>query len=271
LEQNRARIAAQGLGLAAISYDSVAVLKTFADREHIGYTLLSDADSKVIRAYGIFNDTVPKDSFAYGIPNPGTYILDAHGVVVGKYFEDDYRVRDTAESILFRQFGIEPEPRSSVAAKHLKIAVEGGETPVRPDQRVTLAVDLQLPERMHVYAPGVTGGYIPISFRLTPSPAFQADPVTFPASKTLRLEVIHETVPVFMGRFRLLDTVTLAGPQQVQPLLDAQGNLPVEGDLRYQACDDHECYPPETVHLKWTLQVLAFDRTRAPESLRRKQ
>ena len=42
LEQNLSRIQKEGLGLAAISYDSVAILKNFADRRKITFPLLSD-------------------------------------------------------------------------------------------------------------------------------------------------------------------------------------------------------------------------------------
>ncbi len=269
MEQSRARIAEQGLGLAAISYDSPAVLKAFAERQHIGFPLLSDPDSSVIRAYGILNTTVEKGSFGYGIPYPGTYLLDARGVVVAKYFEDDYKVRDTAESILFRRFGLTPPPRTTVEAKHLKLTTSGGAEDARPNQRVTLAVDIELPAKVHVYAPGVTG-YIPISLQLSGSPAYQPDPVVYPASKMLRLEAIEETVPVYEGRFRLLATVTLSGQQQLEPLLNAQREIAIAGEFRYQACDDRQCFVPETVPVKWSLRVLPFDRTRAPEALRHK-
>jgi len=269
LEQSLDRVKAQGLGLGAISYDSVGVLKAFAEREHITYPLLSDPDSKVIRSYGILNETVDQSTPFFGIPYPGIYVVDARGVVTAKYFEDDYRVRDTAASILLRQFGLEPISRAPVQAKHLTLATAGGEEPARPQQRITLSVDISLPDRVHVYAPGVTG-YIPISLSLKPSPAFQADPVWYPQSRSMRLEVIHETVPVYEGHFRMLATITLGGPQALQPLLDAEHNLPIEGEFRYQACDDHECFVPETVPLKWAIRVLPFDRTRAPESLRRK-
>lgn len=270
MEQSRARIAAQGLGLAAISYDSPAILKSFADRAHIEFPLLSDPESRVIRKYGILNETIPKDSFSYGVPYPGTFLIDPQSHVRAKFFEDDYKVRDTAESILFRQFGLKPEPRGEAAAKHLAIAISGGAGDLRPDQRVALAVDLTLPPSMHIYAPGVLGGYKPVSLTFAASPAYQADPVVYPDAKTMRLEVIHETVPVYLGRVRLLDVVTLAGPDQIEPLLDAQRNLTVEAELRYQACDDRECYTPETAHLKWTLHILPFDRTRAPEPIRHK-
>jgi hypothetical protein len=103
------------------------------------------------------------------------------------------------------------------------------------------------------------------------STAFQSDPVSYPAAKTMRLEAIHETVPVYERSLRVVETITLAGAQQVEPLLDPDRNLTIEGDLRYQACDDHECYVPETVRLKWTVQVQPFDRTRVPEPLRKRE
>jgi hypothetical protein len=269
LEQNRARITAQGLGIAAISYDSIPVLESFAQRQQIGFELLSDPDSKVIRSYGILNETVAANSPQFGIPYPGTYVLDANGVVKEKYFADDYRVRDTAESILLRQFGLTASPSEAQQAKHLKLAPTGVATPVRPNQRVSLALRIDLPPRTHVYAPGVMG-YIPISLTLIPSAAFQADPAKYPASKTLRLEVIHETVPVFEGSFSIVQTITLAAPKQIEPLLDSERGLPIEADFRYQACDDRECYVPETLHVKWNVHVLPFDLTRAPEELRKK-
>jgi len=269
LEQSLPRIKAQGLGLAAISYDSPAILKVFSGREHISYPLLSDPDSAVIRAYGILNETVPKDSGVYGIPYPGAYVLNERGVVVAKYFEDDYRVRDTAASILLREFGLAPVPHKSVQATHLKTSLSGGDMPVRPGQRITLAVDVYVPERVHVYAPGVTG-YIPISFRLPSSAAFRAEPVSYPPAKKLRLEAIHETALVYERKFRLLETITLANAPELEPLLDADRNLTIEAELRYQACDDHECFIPETVRWPWTIHILPFDRTRAPESLRRR-
>ena len=50
LEQNAARIRAQGLGIAAISYDSVAATSEFSKRMRISFPLLSDAGLKLQRA-----------------------------------------------------------------------------------------------------------------------------------------------------------------------------------------------------------------------------
>ncbi len=105
LQRNLDAIRQQGLGLAAISYDSVAVLKNFTDRQHITFPLLSDPESKIIRAFDILNETVAPGTAFYGIPNPGTYVIDPQGRVVSKHFEDDYRERVSATDILIQDFG----------------------------------------------------------------------------------------------------------------------------------------------------------------------
>ena len=56
LQERVEELHAQGLGVAAISYDSEDVLAAFAARRGItDVPLLSDDDSSVIRAFGIYN------------------------------------------------------------------------------------------------------------------------------------------------------------------------------------------------------------------------
>src|SRR5258708_14420815 len=100
LQQSIDLLKQHGLGLAAISYDSVAILKSFADRKNITFPLLADPDSKVIRAFGILNETVPKDSGVYGIPYPFTYMVSPGGVIVSPIVDDDFRQRYTVGDIL---------------------------------------------------------------------------------------------------------------------------------------------------------------------------
>ena len=114
LEELRAR----GLGVAAISYDSEAVLADFAQRRGISFPLLSDDDSSVITAFGILNTVaaesqgpnaddpdVVADVRKYvsvvgspnivGTPFPGTFMVDAEGRVSSRFFEEFYRERNT--------------------------------------------------------------------------------------------------------------------------------------------------------------------------------
>lgn len=270
LEHNREEFRKLGVGLAAISYDSVAVLHNFAERRGIHFPMLSDPDSKIIRSVGLLNESVPHDTPFFGIPNPGTFILDAKGNIKAKYFEDDFRERFTAADILTRQYGVEPgADRHEVTGKQLNATVSASNFVVRGGQRVALALDIELKPNMHVYAPGVDG-YIPIEWKMKDSAAFAPHEVKLPPSKMLHLPAIDETVPVYAGTFRIVRDITIAAEPKVKPLVDASGKFTVEGTLRYQACDDRKCYIPQELPLKWTFQLEGHDRERVPAELQRK-
>lgn len=271
LQSNLAKIRAKGLGVVAISYDSPAVLKNFAGRKQITFPLLSDSDSKIIRAFGILNETVQEGTAQYGIPYPGTYLVDRAGRVTAKYFEDDYTQRYTSGDLLVRHFGDSAgTAHTTFEAKHLRVVASASNLVVRTGQRISLVLEVELGPRLHVYAPGVSTDYIPIDWTMKESPAILVKEVAYPASKKLRLAAIQQTVPVYQGAFRLVRDVTIARDAAVRPLLDAEGKLTIEGTLKYQACDDKVCYPPETVPVRWTLQPEALDRERAPGELQRK-
>ena len=87
-----------GIELVGISYDSPAVLKTFSERAKITFPLLSDPDSKTIEAYHIRNEAAKGK--AVGVPHPGTFILDRHGVIRAKLFLEGYRERHTTEALI---------------------------------------------------------------------------------------------------------------------------------------------------------------------------
>lgn len=262
LQRNFAKITAQGLGVAAISYDSVATLENFATRRGIQFPLLSDEGSRIIRAFGILNDEAPPNTPFAGIPHPGTYIVDPDGRVVAKYFEENYTERYTASDILVRQFGAAAGgAHNTIQTKHLTLSSAASTDRVRPGQRIALTIDLELKPRMHVYAPGVQG-YIPIEWSMNQTTSATTHPVEFPKSKMLHLPVIDETVPVFDGSPRLIRDVTIGKPPP--------GPVTLEGVLKYQACDDKLCYIPQSIPLKWTLEVEPHDRERVPESARKK-
>ena len=266
LEHDLPRIKAQGYGLAAISYDSVEILKTFATRRGITFPLLSDPDSKIIRSFGILNETAPKNTPFSGIPHPGTYIVDPKGIVTAKYFVDDFRERDTAAEILVKQFGIHVEEAHSTAeTKYFRVTTAASNELVHQGQHITLEVDLELKPKMHVYAPGVEGGYIPIDWKITDSAAFKAAAVDYPKPQMLRLDVIKETVPVYLGHLRLTRDVVIGTDKDV-----GGSQVVVEGSLRYQVCDDRECYLPATLPLKWTLKFEPLDRQRVSPEMQRK-
>lgn len=255
LQRTLDRIRAQGLGVAAISYDAPAVLKAFASRTGVSFPLLSDGGSAVIRAFGILNEGVPAGTMASGIPHPGTYIVDRNGRVTAKFFEENYTERYTGSDILVRHYGAAAgAARTASETKHLSVSAAASTDRVRAGQRIALTLDIDMKPGMHVYAPGVQG-YSAIEWQIANSPAVTAHAAEFPKSKMLRLEAIKETVPVYDAAFRLVRDVTI-GKAQPGPLI-------IEGTLNYQACDDTQCYLPKSIPVKWSLEVEPHDRERA--------
>jgi hypothetical protein len=262
LEQSYPAIREQGLGLAAVSYDSVDVLKSFAARKQITFPMLSDPGSKIIRSYGILNESVEKTNQFFGVPYPGTYVLDAKGVVVAKYFEDDYKERETAASILVRQFGLTPAgPHAVQQAKQMSLSTSASTQTIATGEHVALVIDIELKPKMHVYAPGVEH-YIAIDWQMEPADAVKADAVTWPKPEILHLDAINETVPVYKDKIHVVREVVFAPDAKLKAALNDKGEITVKGILRYQACDDRMCYVPATVPLQWTFTYQALDRQR---------
>ena len=251
------------MGVAAISYDSGEVLRSFSTRMGgIHFPLLSDSGSAIIRAFGIFNDNIPKDDEVYGICFPGTYIVDENGVVRAKYFEGQYRQRYTPNNILVHEFDAEGGKRIEVKTDHLTVEAYPSEDTASRGNRITMVVVLRLPPKMHVYAPGVEG-YRPVSLEVEANPMLLAHDTEFPQAKTVHLDAIGETVPVYEGEVRILKDVTIS------PRLRAE-TVRISMTLSYQACDDKVCYIPAKVPLSVELELAPHDETRVPEELQRK-
>ena len=215
--------------------------------------------------FGILNETVPANSMAYGIPYPGTYVVDTSGKVVAKFFENDFKERTPTLEILDQLEGGFGSAQATLEAKQLRLSLSASTNVVHPNQRVALFLNIGLMPKMHVYAPGVQG-YIALDWKMTETAA-RIYPVRYPVPENLRLEVIKETVPVYRGHVQLVGDVVIGPEAQVKPKLNEHGEMVLEGSLRYQACDDHECYIPETVPLKWTFQFEPLDRERVPAEL----
>lgn len=258
--------------MAAISYDSAELLRDFAARRRITFPLLSDVESRVIRSWGLLNESVPPGPFR-GIPHPGTFMINAQGVIEGRYFEENYTERYTTREVMVRQFGSDFDPgfgspHTTTATDHLRLSAWAGEKVVRGGQRVTLALDLELPPKMHVYAPGAQG-YIPVTWRITNPPGKLTD-AAWPESRMMFLPAIQERVPVFEYRVRVYRSITLAEEAELRKLVNGRGEFPIEGSFRYQACDDRICYLPQDIPLRWTLILESHDKERAPAALRRR-
>ena len=250
--------------MAVITYDSPEVIRNFSDRLGITVPILSDQGSKIINDFGILNTNIPRTSFQYGIPFPGTYTVDTKGVVTAKYFEDTYRERVTPNFILSRQFGEAGVRKSQVRTAHLTLTSYVTDDNVYAGNRVSLILDVELPPKMHIYAPGVKG-YKPVGFQLDRHPNVRFFDTSFPKAAIMDLPVIKERVPVYSGKVRITRDVILATDENMRK----ESNVEITGTFEYQACDDKICYLETTIPLKFSLVVQNQDVPRVPENLRR--
>ncbi len=257
LERNSAEFDKLGMKVAAISPDSPEQLRPFVVSRGIGYPLLSDSRSELIKKLNLLDDSIPADSTLFGIPYPCSFMLDAQGTIVGKYYEDDRRHRYTPADILRRNFEDHGAGVNAVAeTTHLSLSAAMGRTIVTAGQRVALDLDVNLKPGLRVFARGVEG-HTPLELRVEPSTTAVAHEVRYPAPQT---DPTSEGAPFYTGHIRLKGSLLLGSHPDLKRLADSTGRLRINATLRFEACDERQCYPTERVPVSWIVQYAGFDR-----------
>jgi AhpC/TSA family/Thiol:disulfide interchange protein DsbD, N-terminal len=268
LQQAHEQFRKEGLGLAAVSYDSLAILQDFTKRHNIDYPLLADPNSEIIRSFGVLNEQAT--GFSKGMALPGYFYITPDGLIKEKFFETAYTDRYTADNLLMKLFPqlVEGAGRA-VASPHIKLNLLQSDQVVVPGSRFTLVAEVELPNDTHVYAPGVKG-YKPIQLAVDAQPELKLEAPRYPESKILHLPAINESVPVFEGKFRIFEDVTVSADREFIRSIGAGKTVTVKGALLYQACDSVKCYLPQRTEVSWSAQVMPLDRERAPQAIQHK-
>ncbi len=251
---------AAGLGVVAISYDSVDILKSFADRMGgFRYSMLADPDSEIIETYGIRNSNPEPGSRTDGMAFPGTYIVDTSGIVREKWFEDSHRIRPTAQTILMKTIGADGGRRTEVQLPQFEFAAYASQDEIRPGNTVVVVADIVLPERMHLYAPG--SDYTAADLSIMETEHVLQGALDLPEHEILYLEPIDESVPVYYGSAQVQREFSLSPAYRDE-------TVSVDVVLSYQTCDDEICFPPADYRFTLDFDVVPNDRQRAPEGIR---
>ncbi len=259
LQGRYADITRQGLGLVAISYDSPDTLRRFTASRGITFPLVSDPGSAIIRRYGLLNDAVDPKSPTYGIPHPGTFILDRKGVVQSRFFEDAYQERFTSATILAT---IGAGPRAGVVTAttpQLAVSASISDGTAAPGERLSVVADITPARGMHVYAPG-KHTYRVVRLEFDPQPWLKVQAAVYPAPEIYHFKPLDERVEVFSKPFRLRRDVTLLATPEAQKMLGAMTSVTIAGALEYQACDDKVCFNPARVPVSFTVMLKGLDR-----------
>lgn len=259
LQSRYAEITRQGLGLVAISYDSPDTHQRFSASRSITFPIVADPGSAIIKQYGLLNQTVDPKSTTFGIPHPGTFIVDRKGVVVSRFFEDAYQERYTTATIL-SSLGAEIGGGTVTAdTAHLTLSATISDTTAAPGERLSIVVDASPKPGMHLYAPG-KHTYRVVQVTIDPQPWLRTHETVYPASDIYHFKPLDERVEVFMKPFRLRRDLTLLATPAAQKQLAAVPSVTITGALDYQACDDKLCYNPARVPFSFTVEMKPLDR-----------
>jgi AhpC/TSA family protein/cytochrome c biogenesis DsbD-like protein len=261
LQQSAGDFQKRGIGLAAISYDPPATLKAFATARGITFPLLSDEGSAVIKRFGILN--MEATGKTLGIPYPGTFVVNARGIVTRRSFEERYQERASGASLTGTPVGQQPGADRK-DTPHLTLTTSSSDAVVAPGTRFSLWVDITPKPKMHVYAPEQKD-YIPIEISLETDEAFKVFPPLFPKGEKFFFAPLKETQLVFSKPFRIAQDVTVSLSAPVRQRAAAAGaTLTIKGTLRYQACDDKVCYLPQSIPLSWTVGLRPLAQSPRP-------
>lgn len=222
----------------------------------------------MIRSFQVLN--LEAKGMQKGMAHPGFFYIDESGVIREKCFEAkevDRFIPNNVIGNLFPELG--EEVGQDIDIPHLRLHLAQSDRVAAPGNRLTLVAEAELPPGVHVYAPEVQG-YKPIQLAIEASPQFALNPALYPKLKVLYLEAIREQVPVFGGKFRVTQDVTVTTAQDFVRSLGDGKTLAIGGELCYQACDQRICYPPTSVPVQWQVNVMPLDRQRSPEAIQHK-
>jgi len=132
---------------------------------------------------------------------------------------------------------------------------------VRSGTSIRLALDVELPEGLHVQSHEPRDpSLIPTVLTLTPPAGVTIAEVVYPRAEDYRLAGSSQTLAVYGRRFVI--GVRLSVPSSAPP-----GEITVPARLRYQACDASSCFPPASETAQWTVRVVDAGSDVAPKNI----
>lgn len=249
---------AAGVQVFAISNDPVEVLAAFAEEQGVTYPLLSDPGSEVIRQYGILNTLIAPEEDRYGIAYPGIYVTDQSGVVVEKMFHREYAVRESAAGILRHilgaDFDIHDNPRAEIEGPSVRVSAALAEPQLTFMQRTPLLVSLDLDPGLHLYGQPVPDGFVATEVTVTAPEGVRVGETEAPPTRPFSVEGVRQEFRIFEGAVEFVVPITSE--------LREEPTVTLEVTVRYQACDERQCYLPQSRTLSLTVPLGGLNRPR---------
>ncbi len=243
------------------------VLGQFGLDHGITYRMLGDVGSVNLDRLGLVDRDIEAHQAEFGVPTgerhrgvayPAVFLLDEQGVVRQKRIQRNYRLRETGATLLEAALGrgvLGADPvglESPSVAGPVQVGLRLDHPYYRPFQINRAHVDVQIAPGFHVYSEPVPPGFHAFSVEVEPPEWAVGTPELPPATRTLQLEGLQETFVCHEAGFTAV--VPFAVLQRA-----GSGAMTVAFTIRYQACDDRECFPPVAQRIAFDLEEQGLD------------
>ncbi len=200
----------------------------------------------------------------YGMPWPGDFLLAPDGTVLDKVFLENYEHRPSVTQFTLRRGGMAAAPNSLEIKTDVLTAIIGLSTDrCFPGQELGVALEVNLQPGWHVYGTPLPDNYQSIELKFE-GPLVDEQSLEMPAAKPVLLKALGETLPVYEGKISALGKLGIKwSPPAPIKFMEAlgkriePGSYKIEGTLRFQACSDTVCEPPQTLRFQLPLTIEA--------------
>ena len=219
----------------------------------------------MIRELGILNHFVKTGQTPfYGIPFPGTYLIDKDGVVIDKFFERHLGNRRSAESVLDSALGeilLGPdEPSVGAGDEDIRLSAtyHGGGGSLHGMALRELVVRFELAPGLHIYDDPVPKGMVATRIEVEAPQGILFRETIKPPTHPLQLKELGIELHVWDGRVDFV--LPFYADDSIVSLVTSRGiesvNLKIK--VHYQACDDKVCHIPSSETLELSIPVSAY-------------
>ena len=174
-----------------------------------------------------------------------------------KSFIAEHGTRESVNDMLQESFRVKDTERGEtrvLSTPHLTARAHFASPAVRQRQLMVLTVEVSLVDGIHIIGRPLPEGYIPVELTLDGGEYLLLDRVDYPQPEQMELLALGERLPVYSGRIEVKAHcigIRKGGEEEVFQVIPK---------LRYQACDDCECYLPETISFPLSLRFLPHVR-----------
>jgi len=237
------------------------VLLQFATAKGITFPLLADEGSRVITELGLLDRDLAEHHARFGVPTkdnqqgvayPAIFVLDESGRVIDKRIRENYRAREGALKLLEESLDLALPTggqEKNAATDHVNVsAVTDSDLYVRW-QETRLHVVFDVAPGWHVYGRPTPDGYTALTVEVGSIPEVAVGPPEYPATHSFKVEGLDDEFQVNEGRFEIVVPFAINVPP-------GHGSVDLAVSVRYQACSESECMPPQALKLDLRLEEL---------------